>query len=87
MEEVGELAFYRCSSMVKIILPENTRAVGKNAFKNCTNLELCGIYGNDTKFDKDVFEGASQAAIAGNEHSSVMKYANNNEIRFIKLLM
>ena len=86
VEEVGELAFYRCSSMVKIILPENTRAVGKNAFKNCTNLELAAFYGNDTKFDKDVFEGASQAAIAGNEHSSVMKYANNNEIPFYQIV-
>ena len=72
--------------MVKIILPENTRAVGKNAFKNCTNLELAAFYGNDTKFDKDVFEGASQAAIAGNEHSSVMKYANNNEIPFYQIV-
>ena len=38
-ESIGRFAFYECSSLTSITIPESVTSIGGNAFYNCNNLE------------------------------------------------
>ena len=33
--EIGESAFQGCSKLEKVVIPENVKKIGQNAFKGC----------------------------------------------------
>ena len=42
---IGELAFYKCSSLTNITIPESVTSIGKSAFEHCSNLDSLTING------------------------------------------
>ncbi len=36
--EIGDSAFYECSSLTSVTIPDSVTTIGKNAFRNCTRL-------------------------------------------------
>lgn len=39
LKEIGKEAFYRCTELIEIVLPNSVSKIGKSAFKECTSLE------------------------------------------------
>lgn len=55
--EIRENAFYRCSSLTEITLPESVSEIGHHAFFECTSLETVKINGEVDCFSEGVFYG------------------------------
>ena len=43
MESIGEGAFYACSSLTEVTIPESVKSIGQQAFFSCTALEKVTI--------------------------------------------
>ena len=56
---IGELAFYRCSGLTSITIPNSVTSIGFDAFKYCTGLTSITIPFGVTSIDEEVFEGCS----------------------------
>ena len=55
--EIRENAFYKCSDLKKIVIPESVREIGHHAFYECTSLETAVINGNISKIAEGTFYG------------------------------
>ena len=56
---IGEEAFYGCSSLTSITLPNTFKRIGNNAFWNCTKLSSIGIPNSVGRIDYLAFRGCS----------------------------
>ena len=52
-------AFYKCTNLWKISLPENLTLIDENAFYNCTNLAIVNMGNNVTHIGEGAFSGCS----------------------------
>ena len=48
---IGDYAFYNCSSLTSIIIPENVTSIGNYAFINCSGLGSIKVGDDNTKYD------------------------------------
>ena len=55
VEEIGSLAFQRCSSLERLVLHEGLRRIGKCAFRNCRDLEEVLIPGSVERIGDEAF--------------------------------
>ena len=59
MTSIGDLAFYECSSLTAIVLPEKLKSVGSKAFANCTELLDVYCYAESVpSASSDAFDGS-----------------------------
>ena len=52
---IGELAFYNCTSLTSITIPNSATSIGEFAFYNCTSLTRINFLGNAPALGTDVF--------------------------------
>lgn len=85
---IGENAFYGCSSMREINIPNGITSIGKNAFAYCSSLYRVTLASSVNSIGADAFSGCSKLVeicnfsklnlIAGqNDNGSIAKYALN----------
>ncbi len=56
---IGERAFYGCTGLTSVSLPETLTTIGGSAFENCTGLESVVVPDRVTTIDKGAFNGCS----------------------------
>ena len=56
---IGEYAFYECSNMISIEMPENLLNIGNYAFSNCSKLQNVRVPEGITQINNYVFRGCS----------------------------
>ncbi len=57
---IGSSAFYDCSSIVSVIIPDTLTIIGGSAFKNCTQLKRAIFKGDaPSAFGSDVFDNTA----------------------------
>ncbi len=57
--QIGNYAFYGCSSLVKVTIPESVTTIGEEAFRRCTNLTTINLPKNITKISYCLFYDCS----------------------------
>ena len=56
---IGEHAFYGCSSLVTAVFAKNANSIGDNAFEDCTSLTEIEINGDSVTVGSRAFEGCT----------------------------
>ena len=82
------MAFYNCSALTSITLPENVTIVGAEAFYGCTALTAATILNTSTTlgYGSNTFYGVPAAfAIYGYKSSTAETYASDNGHAFVDL--
>ena len=59
IKEIGEEAFYRCSSLTKINIPNSVTEIGARAFFGCSSLTKINIPNSVTEIGEKAFFGCS----------------------------
>lgn len=60
---IGGGAFYGCSSLTSVVIPEGVTSIGGYAFRGCSSLASIVIPGSVTSIGWDAFEGCSSLTI------------------------
>ena len=77
---IGDYAFYNCSSLKKLRLPDNNdlMEIGESAFEKCSKLEFISGYTKDAKFEPSVLV-IGDRAFAG--CTSIMEFKLPDDIK------
>lgn len=57
---IGESAFYNCSNMLSIVIPNSVTSIGRYAFENCSNLTSIVIGSGVKSIGYDAFESTNR---------------------------
>lgn len=60
VNSIGDFAFYECTSLTSIILPERLQSVGNSAFSGCSSISNLTIPSNVTIIGNRCFSACSQ---------------------------
>ncbi len=63
--DIGDNAFYKCTTMTSVTLPNNLQTIGASAFYNCKALTAIKIRDSETNIIPDSVTGIGSAAFAG----------------------
>ena len=55
VSSIGKIAFYHCSSLESIVLPENVTAIGNSAFQGCNGVTSLNIPGTVKSIGEEAF--------------------------------
>ena len=91
---IADSAFYKCTSLISVTIPDSVTSIGGNAFKNCTDLTSVtipdsvtsignvafGYFYNSETYDREKISGFTIYGCAGSEAE---RYANENGFTFI----
>ena len=58
MTKIGERAFYNCTSLSSVVIPESVTEIGPYAFGKCESLTSIVIPDNVTEIGYDAFNGS-----------------------------
>lgn len=56
VEAIGDYAFYGCSGLTGITIPQNIKEIGKHAFASCGDLAAVALSGSTRKIGDNAFE-------------------------------
>ena len=56
---IGEYAFYRCTTLTNVVIPDSITSIGASAFSYCTKLESVVIPNSITRIENYTFEYCS----------------------------
>ena len=56
---IGEYAFYNCSGLISVTIPESVTSIEEAAFRDCTGLTSVTIGNSVTSIEEDAFRGCS----------------------------
>ena len=75
--QIGNNAFYNCSSLTSITIPENITTIGSNAFSGCSGLKIIEIPNSCETIDYNAFRDCSKLKIVdiGNGVTGIGDYA------------
>ena len=59
IEVVGDGAFFNCSGLESVIIPESVTKIGENAFNNCSSLQSISIGSSVSEIGNQAFEGCN----------------------------
>lgn len=59
---IGSYAFYECSSLTELVIPDSVTSIGSSAFESCTSLTEIVIPGNVTSIGRYAFWGCGLAS-------------------------
>ena len=76
-EVIGRKAFYGCSNVRKVLIPEKTTTIESKAFTKCKNMSIT-IPAGVTFISEDAFEGASGITVYTDKGSYAEKYAKKH---------
>ena len=54
---IGNAAFYDCSGLTSVVIPNSVKSIGDYAFYNCSGLTSVSIGNSVTSIGEDAFEG------------------------------
>ncbi len=75
VKAISNSAFYGCSSLTNIILPEQISTIGKSAFANCTSLTRLKVGEGVTVIGEGAFFGDDNLTLEVYADSAIDKYA------------
>ena len=60
---IGDQAFYDCSSLRSVTIPDSVTSIGDGAFDDCSRLKFITVEGNPPLFFGEIFEGRGRTVI------------------------
>lgn len=85
VEVLGNGSFMKCSKLKSIIIPNSIKNISSDTFAYCTSLTSLTIDKDVEIVGKNVFYKTPNVVIYGYSGTPAEKYANNNNIPFVKL--
>lgn len=76
IKTIGAYAFYKCTRLINILLPQSIESIKEWALKDCYNIEHISVFDNIKEFDASAIEGwtSSQQIHFSARCSQVIKY-------------
>ena len=88
-DSIRNHAFYGCTSLTSIVIPDNVTTIGDFAFRNCTNLKSINLPDSLTSIGVDAFMGCTSltsinlpASVTSIEQSTFENCTSLNTITF-----
>ena len=83
MQSIGDSAFYKCSRLTSVIIPEGVTSIGDWAFRDCSGLTSVTIPDSVTSIGYCAFDECDNLTIHAPAISYVEQYAKDNNIPFV----
>ena len=80
---IGSYAFYDCSSLTSVVIPDSITSIGDSAFNNCRSLTNIEIPDSVTSIDSYAFSGCDLLQYYVEDN---IKYLGNNENPYVYLV-
>lgn len=82
LQTVGSAAFYECTSLVTVELPDSVTGISNNAFGGCTNLEKIVIPKATSVTYANSFKNCSKVVLYVANDSTALSYAKTNSYNY-----
>lgn len=79
---IADKAFYKCTNLINIIIPDSVINIGMNSFNNCTALEYVHIPASVTSIGDYAFHYTNAYICSTTEDCYAKTYAVENDITF-----
>lgn len=90
LKSVEKWAFYGCTALENVVFPEGMEKIGELAFYNCSSLKSVTIPSSVTTIESSAMSrnnNSPELVIKGYVGSTAEKYAEENEIEFVDVLV
>lgn len=85
IDTLDKYAFYSCTKLDNVVLPQNLKIIDEYAFANCTSLTKIYIPSTTFSIADNAFNNSNNVTIYGEYGSSVHTYAVEKGIPFVSL--
>lgn len=82
---IANTAFYKCSGLTEVTLPDTLESIGANAFANCSSLKKIIIGRNVTAIASSAFNNSPNTVIYCYYDSFTYNFAKDNNISYVLL--